>query len=65
MFSLRYTHNMYGDVPVDVLLAGYLYVYKNILPKLICITRPLARYAPLVLAPAGGWETVQTLLGAN
>ena len=29
------------------------------------ITRTLARYAHLVLAPVGGWGTVQTLLGAN
>ena len=28
-------------------------------------TRTSARYARLVLAPAGGWGTVQTLLGAN
>ena len=28
-------------------------------------TRTLAHYTRLVLAPAGGWRTVQTLLGAN
>ena len=28
-------------------------------------TRSSACYAYLVLAPAGGWGTVQTLLGAN
>ena len=28
-------------------------------------TRTSARYAHLVLAPAGGWGTLQTLLGAD
>ena len=31
----------------------------------ITITRTSARYARLILAPVGGWGTVQTLLGAN
>ena len=28
-------------------------------------TRTLGHYAPLILAPAGGWGSVETLLGAN
>ena len=33
--------------------------------KCIWSTRTLGRYAPLVLAPIGGWGTIQTLPGAN
>ena len=53
---------MFGFVPE----AEFICAESGFLAHLfIFYTRTSARYARLVLAPAGGWGTVQTLLGAN